>query len=66
MGSPTEDMTAEEYVEQNADDIKYVIRHSSDTWIRALCLAAMVQYGDVTATQVANEIDQIGEVVDND
>jgi hypothetical protein len=34
--------------------------------VRALCLAALVQYGDVTATQVAGEIDQIGEVVDND
>lgn len=35
-----------QYVRENQDTIKKIIRHGDDRFVRALCLAALVRYGD--------------------
>jgi len=57
----------EEYVSQHTDDIVHVIKQSTDPWIRGLCLAALIKYGDsdYDPQQLKREMDEIQERMDN-
>ena len=49
----------EEYVEENTEQLSYVITHSNDRFVRGLCLAALVKYGsDADVDQVKQELNQ--------
>lgn len=56
VGSPDPD----EYVQQNHETLVRVIKHSSDDFTRALCLAALVEYGEDPAIDVLK--DEIAEL----
>lgn len=45
----------DEYVRQHKDSLVRVIKHSNDEFTRALCLAALVEYGDDPAQEVLAE-----------
>lgn len=36
----------DQYVRENRNTLVEIIKHSNDTFVRALCLAALVEYGD--------------------
>lgn len=36
----------DEYVRKNKGTLVEIIKHSNDTFVRALCLAALTEYGD--------------------
>ena len=62
-----ETQSPEEYVSKHSDDLVYVIKQSSDPWIRGLCLSALVKYGDnFDHEQLKFEIEQIKEEVSDD
>jgi len=49
----------EQYVNENTDQLVRVIKHSSNSFPRALALAALVEYGDDAAVEsVAEELEQ--------
>lgn len=52
----------EQYVNENADQLVRIIKHSSNSFPRALALAALVEYGDDAAVEsVAEELEQFLE-----
>jgi hypothetical protein len=63
-----EDTLPEEYVAQHSDELIQVVRQSSDPWIRGLCLAALIKYGnrDYDYKQLRSEIDEIKERVNDE
>lgn len=40
------EMNPEQFVQENKDSIRRILRHSDDKFTRAMCLAALVRYGD--------------------
>lgn len=49
----------DQYVEENKDQLTHVIKHSNDRFVRSLCLAALVEYGDDgDIDKVQNELEQ--------
>lgn len=38
--------TPEEYVSENHDQLVRIIKHSSDEFVRALAIAALIEYAD--------------------
>jgi hypothetical protein len=56
----------DQYVEENKDQLAHVIKHSNDRFVRSLCLAALVEYGDdKDVDEVQNELEQF-RAVSND
>lgn len=52
----------EQYVNENAEQLVRIIKHSSKSFPRALALAALVEYGDDPAVEsVASELEQFVE-----
>jgi hypothetical protein len=52
----------ERYVKENQETLIEVIKHSSDKFIRALAIAALIEYGDdPSAEQLLDEIESIRE-----
>lgn len=59
MASPEE---PEEYVNENAEALSRIIKHSSSTFPRALALAALVEYGDDPAVAaVVEDLERLRE-----
>jgi hypothetical protein len=57
----------EEYVNENAEALSRIIKHSSNSFPRALALAALVEYGnDPTVTSVVEELERLREHQDGD
>jgi len=48
----------DEYVRENADRLRRVVKHGDSKWARALALAALVEYGD------GPELDQLRHEID--
>ena len=47
------------YVEENRDELRDIIMHGTDDFVRALALAALVEFGDDPDLQkVKREVDQ--------
>lgn len=60
MGTTTD---PEEYVRENRETLVEVIKHGNDDFVRALVLAALVEYGgDPEFEQVRREIDRAAEL----
>jgi hypothetical protein len=52
----------DQYVEENRDQLTYVIKHSNDRFVRSLCLAALVEYGnDGDVSEVRRQLEQFEE-----
>jgi len=52
----------DQYVAENKDQLAHVIKHSNNRFIRSLCLAALVEYGeDGDVDKVKRELDQLQE-----
>jgi hypothetical protein len=52
----------EEYVNENAEALSRIIKHSSSTFPRALALAALVEYGDDPAVAaVVEDLERLRE-----
>lgn len=50
----------EQYVNNNAEELVRIIKHSSNAFPRALALAALVEYGDdPTIDSVADELERL-------
>lgn len=48
----------DQYIRENRDTLVEIIKHSNDTFVRALCLAALVEYGDTPDVEaVRSELD---------
>ncbi|WP_435180528.1 hypothetical protein [Halorussus sp. AFM4] len=57
----------EQYVNENAEQLVRIIKHSSKSFPRALALAALVEYGDDPAVEsVAVELEQFVEYSEKD
>lgn len=55
----------DQYVDENLDHLTHVIKHSNDQFVRALCLAALVEFGDDgDVDKVKKEIEQFRSVSD--
>lgn len=53
----------EKFVNDNEDILAEIIKHSSNTFTRALALAAVVEYGDEPTTDtVLAEVEQLEEL----
>jgi hypothetical protein len=44
--STAEDVSPDEYVRRNRETLVEVIKHGTDPFVRALALAALVEYGE--------------------
>ena len=52
----------DQYVTENTDQLSYIIKHSNDRFVRSLCLAALVEYGeDGDVNKVKEELDRLRE-----
>jgi hypothetical protein len=52
----------DQYVAENKDQLAHVIKHSNNRFIRSLCLAALVEYGeDGDVDKLKRELDQLQE-----
>lgn len=50
----------EEYVKENRETLVYVIKHGSEPFVRALAMAALVEYGGRPGReQLERELDQM-------
>lgn len=59
MTSPPSSMTPEEYVDENRDSLVRIIKHGDSQFVRALAMAAIVEYGSTPELeQVRAEIDR--------
>lgn len=48
-----------EYVRENREELATIIKHGNDDWVRALALAAIVEYGsDPDLEAVRRDIDR--------
>jgi hypothetical protein len=57
----------EEYVNENAEALSRIIKHSSSSFPRALALAALVEYGDdPTVASVVEDLERLREHQDED
>ena len=58
------DIDPREYVEENNGQLAYVIKHSNDQFVRGLCLAALVKYGDeeTEIEDIKKELEQLREM----
>jgi hypothetical protein len=64
MTNPTD---PEQYVNENAEALSRIIKHSSNTFPRALALAALVEYGDdPTVASVVEDLERLREHQDED
>lgn len=45
----------DQYVNENAEKLTHIIKHSSNTFPRALALAALVEYGDDPTIEAITE-----------
>jgi len=51
------------YVRENKDRLRRIVKHGDDEWVRAMALAALVEYGDQPdVDQLRNEIDRMEEL----
>jgi len=54
------------YVRQNKESLVRVIKHSNDEFVRALCLAALVKYGEEPPEAVVEkDIDRLDQLRDS-
>lgn len=57
----------QEYVNQNAEVLTRLLKHSSNTFVRALALAALVEYGDEpTIDSVVEDLERLQTARDNE
>lgn len=62
-----ESNSPEEYVREHRDQLERLIRESNNTFVRALALAAFVEYGpDVTISSLEEDIRRLKEVRENE
>jgi hypothetical protein len=55
-------LNPDQYVAENKDQLAHVIKHSNNRFIRSLCLAALVEYGeDGDVDKLKRELDQLQE-----
>lgn len=52
------------YVEENNEQLVYIIKHSNDQFVRGLCLAALVKYseGKTKIEEIERELEQFREM----
>jgi hypothetical protein len=51
------------YVRENKDRLRRIVKHGDDEWVRAMALAALVEYGDQPdVDQLRSEIDRMEEL----
>lgn len=72
MDPPTlrEDMSdhddPREYVRQNRDQLERLIKHSNNTFVRSLAIAALVEYGeDASPESLEADIERLKEMKEN-
>jgi len=54
----------ERFVRENKEQLREIIRHGDDQWIRAACIALLVEYGeDPSLDQLRREIESAREVL---
>jgi len=54
------ELDPDQYVQENADQLTYVIKHSNDRFVRSLCLAALVEYGtDGELEEIERDLERI-------
>ena len=52
----------DEYVQENRETLVKIIKHGNDDFVRALALAALVEYGGEPALEaVRRDLDRMGE-----
>lgn len=52
-----------EYVRENKDRLRRIVKHGDDQWARAMALAALVEYGDdPDVDQLRTEIDRMEDL----
>jgi hypothetical protein len=52
----------DEYVRDNRETLIRIVKHSNDEFVRALCLAAIVEYGDEPSVDdIQNDLDRLEE-----
>lgn len=61
MSTPTTD--PDEYVRENRETLAKVIKHGNDDFVRALAMAAIVEYGgDPALEKIRQELDQADDL----
>lgn len=59
----TYDVDPDEYVRENRETLVKIIKHGNDEFVRALALAALVEFGgDPDIEQVRRELDRAEEL----
>lgn len=59
----TDEISPEEYVHNHRDTLVEIIKHGNDEFVRALALAALVEYGGEPDIEVVKrEIDRVAEL----
>ncbi|MFD1601081.1 hypothetical protein [Halobellus rarus] len=55
-----DELDPDHYVNNNSDQLAYVIKHSNDQFVRSLCLAALVEYGNEgDVSEVRKQLEQV-------
>jgi hypothetical protein len=63
MTGPDPTTDPDDYVMANKQQLVQIIKHSSDTFVRALALAALVEYGDeLSVGEVLAEIRRMQDI----
>lgn len=58
----TDDLDPDDYIRENSEELGRIIKHSSNTFTRALALAALVEYGDDPSVDtLARNVEQLKE-----
>ena len=59
----TKSASPAKYVRENEEQLERLIKHSNNDFVRALALAALLEYGeDTTEKSLAKDIDRIGNL----
>ena len=52
----------DEYVRANRETLVRIVKHSNDAFVRALCLAAIVEYGDdPSVDEIRDDLERLEE-----
>jgi len=65
-GDHDETLPPREYVRENQHQLERLIKHSNNDFVRALAIAAFVEYGeDASVESIAQDLERLRELKDN-
>ena len=65
VGYDDDSLPPSEYVRENKQQLERLIKHSNNDFVRALAIAAFVEYGeDASVESITDDLEQIKELKD--